>query len=72
MAHNYGGIGAGAFAALGGGAPIALTSEGNDMQGGGGGGRLFFESPPASNNPLGGGGHEEPFANARYQAAMHA
>jgi hypothetical protein len=54
MANKFGGgIGPGAFGALGGGERIALASEGNeqhDFIGGGGGARLCFESPPPSNN----------------------
>lgn len=54
MAHR-GQIGQGAFAALGGGGPAIIPTDGSDMgdrMGGGGGGGLFLESPPASGNAL--------------------
>ena len=51
MAHR-GQIGQGAFAALGGGGPAIVPTDGSDAGIGGGGG-LFIESPPASgHNPL--------------------
>ncbi len=55
MAHLRGQIGQGAFAALGGGGPAIVPTDGSEQPGhnggntGGMGGGLFFESPPATN-----------------------
>ncbi len=51
MAHR-GQIGQGAFAALGGGGPAIVPTDGSEVNGGVGGGGLFLESPPPSGNAL--------------------